>query len=71
MPEMLISYTPRVLRTMDEICRKMGVGPSTVKKWMKDGAPIAFELGAHSKRGRYSAELGALQQWRVNHSRPV
>ena len=61
-----VAYAPHVLRSLKEICEALGVGPATVKKWLKRGAPVAFERDSGGKNGRYSAELGALQQWRVS-----
>lgn len=57
-----VSYVPRILRTMAEICEAMGVGQKTVKKWVAQGAPIAVE--GDGRRKRYSAEMAALQGWR-------
>lgn len=57
-----VAYVPKILRNMAEICKEMGVGPKTVKKWVEQGAPIAVEGdGANS---RYSAESVRLQLWR-------
>lgn len=57
-----IIYTPRILRTMSEICEAFGVGEKTVKAWVKKGAPIAVE--GDGRRMRYSAEMVRLQAWR-------
>lgn len=58
----VVSYTPKILRNMAEICEEMGVGEKTVKAWIKKGAPIAVEgMGVNS---RYSAEIVRLQVWR-------
>ena len=58
----LVSYTPKVLRNMAEICEEMGVGPKTVKKWVEQGAPIAVE--GDGRKVRYSSEMVRLQAWR-------
>ena len=58
----LVSYTPKVLRNMAEICEEMGVGPKTVKKWVEQGAPIAVE--GDGRKVRYSSEMVRLQTWR-------
>ena len=59
----VVSYTPKILRTMTEICEEMGVGPKTVKKWVEQGAPIA--VGGEGGNSRYSAEAVRLQAWRT------
>ena len=61
-----VSYTPKILRNMNEICEEMGVGPKTVKKWVEQGAPIAVEGEGRNKR--YSAEIACLQKWRGQQS---
>ncbi|WP_308620852.1 MerR family transcriptional regulator [uncultured Desulfovibrio sp.] len=60
--EQHITYTPRILRTMAEICEAFGVGEKTVKAWVKQGAPIAVE--GDGRKVRYSAEMVRLQMWR-------
>lgn len=62
-----INYAPRVLRNLREICEAMGVGRELVRKWVLQGAPIAVE--GSGKKTRYSAELAALQAWRLIHAR--
>ena len=57
-----ISYTPKILRNLAEICEAFGVGEKTVKAWVKQGAPIAVE--GDGRRVRYSAEMVRLQMWR-------
>ncbi len=59
-----IIYTPRILRTMAEICEAFGVGEKTVKAWVKQGAPIAVE--GEGGRMRYSAEMMEIQCWRFS-----
>lgn len=59
-----ITYTPKILRNMAEICEAFGVGEKTVKAWVKQGAPIAVE--GDGRRVRYSAEMVRLQEWRMN-----
>lgn len=59
-----VSYTPRILRNMSEICEAMGVGEKMVKSWIRRGAPIAVESGG--SRCRYSAEAASLQYWRLS-----
>ena len=58
-----ITYTPKILRNMAEICEAFGVGEKTVKVWVKQGAPIAVE--GDGRRVRYSAEMVSLQEWRL------
>lgn len=65
--EQHITYTPRILRTMAEICEAFGVGEKTVKAWVKQGAPIAVE--GENGRTRYSVEMVELQRWRFSHPR--
>ena len=57
-----VAYVPKILRNMSEICKEMGVGPKTVKKWVEQGAPIAVEGDGGKKR--YSSEAIKLQLWR-------
>ena len=57
-----VAYVPKILRNMAEICKEMGVGPKTVKKWEEQGAPIAVEGDGGKKR--YSSEAIKLQLWR-------
>lgn len=57
-----ITYTPKILRNLAEICEAFGVGEKTVKAWVKQGAPIAVE--GDGRRVRYSAEMGEVQRWR-------
>ena len=59
-----VSYVPKILRNMAEICDEMGVGEKTVKAWVRRGAPIAVE--GDGRRVRYSAEMARLQNWRIN-----
>ena len=59
-----ITYTPKILRNLTEICEAFGVGEKTVKAWVKQGAPIAVE--GDGRRVRYSAEMVRLQEWRVS-----
>lgn len=61
--EIVVAYHPKILRNMLEICEEMGVGPYTVKRWQKQGAPIVVE-GDYS-RTRYSAEVASLMAWRL------
>lgn len=59
-----ITYTPKILRNLAEICEAFGVGAKTVKAWGKQGAPIAVE--GDGRRVRYSAEMVRLQEWRIH-----
>ena len=58
-----ITYTPKILRNLAEICEAFGVGEKTVKAWVKQGAPIAVE--GDGRRVRYSTEVVRLQEWRL------
>ena len=60
---MAVVYIPKVLKSMTEICEAFGVGDSVVKQWAAAGAPIAVE--GRGSRMRYSAEMAALQDWRL------
>lgn len=60
---MAVVYIPKVLKSMTEICEAFGVGDSVVKQWAAAGAPIAVE--GRGSRMRYSAEVAALQDWRL------
>ncbi|MDE6734623.1 MAG: MerR family transcriptional regulator [Desulfovibrio sp.] len=63
-----ITYTPKILRNLAEICEAFGVGEKTVKAWVKQGAPIAVEGDARNTR--YSAEIARLQLWRESRNSP-
>ena len=63
-----VVYAPRILKSMREICEAFGVGPKTVKSWVKQKAPIAVE--GDGKNTRYAAELMRVQVWRENLSIP-
>lgn len=60
--DMEVSYQPKILRSMREICEAMGVGNKTVRRWAACGAPIAVE--GSERNARYSAEAVRLQLWR-------
>lgn len=64
-----ITYTPKILRNLAEICEAFGVGEKTVKAWVKQGAPIAVE--GDGRRARYSAEMVESQKWRKACSMPA
>ena len=57
-----VSYTPKILKSMREICEEMGVGAKVVRRWVACGAPIAVE--GDGTNARYSAEAARLQLWR-------
>lgn len=59
-----VMYVPKILKSMREICKEMGVCAKVVKVWAALGAPIAVE--GDGKRRRYSAEAARLQLWREN-----
>lgn len=59
-------YSPKILRSMVEICKTFGVGRETVQSWAREGAPIVIEGGQN--KPRYSTECLALQAWRVQRS---
>lgn len=59
----VVVYSPKILRNLDEICAEMGVSGKVVRRWVSEGAPIA--VGGSGCKLRYSAELAALQAWRV------
>lgn len=60
--EIVVAFSPKILRSLGEICEEMGVGEKTVRQWAAQGAPIAVE--GEGKRVRYSAEAASLQAWR-------
>ena len=62
MTNCIISYTPKILKNMKEICEEMGVCEKVVRRWVACGAPIAVEV--EGTKARYSAELMRLQLWR-------
>lgn len=57
-----VSYHPKILKSIREICEEMGVGAKVVRRWAANGAPIAVE--GSKKNARYSAEAVRLQLWR-------
>ena len=59
-----IAYVPKILRNLEEICAEMGVSPKVVRRWVRDGAPIAVD--GEGNKMRYSAEAARLQLWREN-----
>ena len=62
MTQVFVGYSPKILRTMAEICEEMGVGAKLVKRWLAQGAPIAVE--GTGTNVRYSAKALRLQMWR-------
>lgn len=58
-----VAVSPDPLRTLEEIINRFKVTRSTVKEWMRRGAPIAFTGKT------YQAEYNALQAWRVAETR--
>lgn len=65
--ERQIVYNPQVLRSMTEICAYFNVGRETVQEWMQEGAPIVLEY--QGRLQRYSCEVMALQNWRLEKCR--
>ena len=66
MKENGVTYQPKIMRNMEEICKEMGVGEKTVKQWIGQGAPIAVE--GEGGRTRYCGEAASLMAWRVTRS---
>lgn len=58
----VVSYTPKILRNMTEICEIFGVAKETVRAWKDMGAPIL--VVGRGKGRRYSTEVMRLQAWR-------
>lgn len=56
------SYCPVVMRNLEEIAAVMGVGKETVRRWHKEGAPIAMFIHPGGKP-RYTANRDRLQEW--------
>ncbi len=59
----MIVYSPKILTSLKQIRETFGVSVDTVREWAKDGAPIVVE--GSSNGARYSAEVAALQEWRL------
>lgn len=59
----VVAVTPVMLNSLTEIAKTFARSAKTVRKWHSDGAPIVRE-GADGST-RYSAELNALQAWRL------
>lgn len=67
--ETLVSYSPKILRSLAEIKEVFGVGERRIKLWVRQGAPIAVE--GEGRKMRYSAEAIRLQVWREGRERPL
>lgn len=67
--EILVSYTPKILRSLAEIKDVFGVGERRIKLWVQQGAPIAVE--GEGSNVRYSAEVVRLQVWREVNSTAI
>ena len=59
-----VSYIPTLLFGLGAIADAFRVSPERVKRWIEQGAPVDGEGGSR----RYTAELAALQAWRVQMS---
>lgn len=68
MGETLVSYSPKILRSLVEIKEVFGVGERRIKLWVRQGAPIAVE--GEGRKMRDSAEAIWLQVWREGRERP-
>lgn len=55
----MTAVAPKVLKSLEQICKEFGRSRRTVKKWQEDGAPIFFVNGV------YGAEVNALAGWLV------
>lgn len=66
MPDGKIVLTPQIMRSLKEICYVFGVSEETVREWKDSGAPIVTE--GSGVKTRYSAEVNALQVWRLKNS---
>lgn len=60
--DVVVSYSPKILRSMAEICEIFGVAKETVRAWKEMGAPIL--VMGRGKGRRYSTEVMRLQAWR-------
>lgn len=59
-----VIYTPKILTSLRDICHEFAVGERCVRKWIREGAPIAVR---GTRNGlRYSAELMQLHNWLLN-----
>ena len=56
---MPVLIAPVHLKTLGDICTTFGRTEETVKKWHREGGPIAFDGSS------YSAEYNQLQAWLV------
>jgi phage terminase Nu1 subunit (DNA packaging protein) len=50
---------PKVLKSLEQICKEFGRSRRTVKKWHEQGAPI------YKDRRTYGAEVNSLTGWLV------
>lgn len=58
-----VSYIPTLLFGLGAIADAFRVSPERVKRWIEQGAPVVVDGEGGSRR--YTAELAALQAWRV------
>lgn len=63
MSEVVVCLAPVHLKSAEAIRDAFSVRRETVRKWYRQGAPIAFDGQT------YSAEYNALQAWRVTNDR--
>ena len=61
-----VSYIPTLLFGLGAIADAFRVSPERVKRWIEQGAPVVVDGEGGSRR--YTAELAALQAWRVQMS---
>ena len=59
----VVAVKPEIINSLAAIAERFGRDERLVKAWYKEGAPIACEGRGNS--ARYSAEVNALQAWRV------
>lgn len=50
-----VSYVPKILRSMAEICEEMGVGEKTVKAWVQKARPSLLKATG--------ARYGIVRRW--------
>lgn len=59
----MTAVAPKVLKSLEQICKEFGRSRRTIKKWHEDGAPIFLVNGV------YGAEVNTLVGWLVKSRR--
>lgn len=58
-----------IIRGIRNIAREMGVCAKVVRRWAREGAPVAYERDGAGRPIMWTADIAALQAWRVARTR--